>query len=117
MYEANPFFVFGRAAIDGLIVLVGTIVAMQKYATFRRRWYWLLLVAAVGYCLLSPFIYMAITSYGISLADAFLLRNLHAGSWHVAEAYSMLIGVVLGGLVGFSLSQWLSKKRRADKTK
>jgi hypothetical protein len=117
MHDLSPFVVFGRAAIYGLIFLVGTIVAIQKYSAFRRRWYWLLLITAFGYCLLSPFVYMWITSYRISLADAFLLRSLHAGSWRVAEAYSVLIGVVLGGLIGLLLSQGSGRKGHADKDK
>jgi len=114
MYDSSEFFVFGRAAIYGLIFLVGTIVVIQKSSAFRRRWYWWLLIASFGYYILSPFIYMWITSYRISLADAVFLRELHAGSWRVAEAYSVFIGVLLGGLIGMPLSRWLDRKRSRE---
>jgi hypothetical protein len=116
MYDSSAFLVLGRAAIYGLVFLVGTIVAIQKSSAFRRRWYWWLLIAAFGYCLLSPFIYMWITSYRISLADAVFLRELHAGSWRVAEAYCVFIGVVLGGLIGIPWSHWLDRKRSRQQT-
>jgi hypothetical protein len=115
MCDSSSFFVFGTAAIHGLIFFVGTIIAIQKSSRFRRRWYWWLVIGAVGYCLISPFIYMWITSYKISLADAVFLRNFHAGSWRVAEAYFVFVGVVVGGLIGIPLSRWSARRSRANK--
>jgi glucan phosphoethanolaminetransferase (alkaline phosphatase superfamily) len=115
MYDWYAYFVFGEAAFSGLLFLVCTIVAIQKSSAFRRRWYWWLLTSAFGYCLLSPFIFMWTTPYQISVADAFFLRNLHAGSRRVAEGYSVFIGVVLGGLIGIALSRWLARRGRARK--
>lgn len=49
--------------------------------------------------LLMPFAYMAMTSYNISYTDALLLRDLHAGSWRVAEGYAVVAGVGIAGLI------------------
>lgn len=98
----HPFLldlVIGKAALLGLLALVAIILAFQSQS-FRRR-YWWVLAAAVCYALLMPFAYMWIGPYHISLADAFFLRVLHAGSWLVSGGYAMLAGVVIGGVVGF----------------
>ena len=115
MLDSNVFFTFGRAAIYGLIVLVGSTVAIRQSLVFRRRWYWWMLTIAFGNCLLRPFIYMWTTSYKVSLADAVLMRTFHAGSWRVVEGYSVFVGLAVGGLIGFGLLRRLDKSGRADR--
>jgi hypothetical protein len=109
MFDPNAFFTFGRAAIYGLIALLGSTVAIRQSATFRRRWYWWILLIAIGNALLAAFVYIWMTSYSVSLADAALLWTYHAGSWRVAERYSIVIGVAVSGLIGFRLSRRLKR--------
>src|SRR5260221_13979220 len=96
---------FGAAAFSGSIILVGTIVLLQRSLAFRRRWYWCLLVGAAAYCVLSPFLYMWTTAYPISYTDALLLKALHVGSRRVAESYFIFIGVEVCGVIGLALSR------------
>jgi hypothetical protein len=95
MPESLLNFVLTRAAFSGLLALVGTVIALRQSARFRRSGYWWWLGGAFCIALVMPFAYMAITSYNISYTDAVLLRQLHAGSWRVAEGYAMFGGVLI----------------------
>ena len=105
MPESKIFLTFGFAVIYGLVVLVGSIIAIQRSMIFKRRWFWWLLFIAFANCFLQPFVYMWMTSYNVSFMDAVLMRTFYAGSWHVAEGYAVFLGLAVGGLIGFGLSK------------
>ena len=106
MLEPDPlliFVTFGRAVTSGVIFLTGSIYGIRRSDTFRRRWYWWVLGFSFAVALLGPFFYVWMTPY-VTIQDAILLRApLRAGSWHVAEGYSILVGTAAGGLIGFGL--------------
>ena len=103
MFESVLLLTVGRAVVAGTVFLVGSIVAIRRSVTFRRRWYWWLLAFSLAEALLGPFFYIWITSYDVTLQDAILLRTFHAGSWHVAEGYCIFLGTAAGGLIGFGM--------------
>lgn len=114
MVDSSVFFTFGQAAIYGLIALVGSIVGLRQLPVFRRSLYWWLLAIAFCNSLLQPFVYMWMTSYTVSLADAVLMRTFHAGSWLVAEGYSVFLGLAVGGLIGFGFGRRLDTTDPSD---
>jgi hypothetical protein len=97
--DSGLLFILGRAAFFGLLTLAGTLIALRQSAKFRRNGYWWWLGGAICMALLMPFVYVAMTSYNISYTDALLLRDLHAGSWRVADAYAIVAGVATAGLI------------------
>jgi hypothetical protein len=98
--EPHTFFDVVRAAFYGVLALLGTLVALHQSPKFRHRGYWLWFSGALCWALVAPFAYMWIQSFNISFADAVLLRHPRAGSWRVAEAYGVVAGVSIGGLIG-----------------
>jgi hypothetical protein len=111
----TTLFTLGGAAIFGLTALGGSIVGIRKSITFRRKWYWRLLALAFASCLLAPFVYRSVALYNVSLADAFLLRSIHAGAWRVAEAYGAFLGLALGGLVELCRTRLSRSSRTVDR--
>src|ERR1700675_4930958 len=93
------WLLFSKAAVYGLMALVGTLVALRQSARFRRRGYWWCLAGAVCMAFTMPLGYMWMQSNNISFTDALLLRQVRAGSWLVAEGYAILAGTAIAGLV------------------
>lgn len=102
--SAFEFFVtFALASVYGVIVCICTALGIVRSRKFRGNWYWWLLSLAFMYAVAAPLAYRWINrDFSISLRDAFLPRTFHFGIWLVAQGYVVLIGVLVGGLVGFA---------------
>jgi len=78
---------------------ISVVILARRERTFLSTSYWRWVVVGVALGLVGPIFMRWGSPSNISLADAFLLRNL-GGSWgKVLIAYSMLAGVLLGGFV------------------
>src|SRR5882672_3383101 len=99
MSYSDYVWTFGQAAIVGLIALIGSIVLLRRSESFKKRGYFQFLTITFLNALASPFIYIWMTSYDISLADAVLMKTFYAGSWLVAEGYFLFAGMAVGGII------------------
>src|SRR4029077_2857411 len=97
------------AVFYGLVLFVVTLIVLQQSIQFRRRGYWWCLAAAACIALTMPLGYTWIQSNSISITDAFLLRQLRAGSWQVARGYAIFAGIAIAGLIYFLIQRLPSR--------
>lgn len=91
----------------GVIFFIGSAiypVAQARWGTaFSWKTYTKWLVLAVAMSALAAPMYFIASPINISLADAYMLRQLHVGWRHVFVAYCFLAGILLGGLIAWAM--------------
>jgi hypothetical protein len=78
---------------------IGVVVVARRERVFLSTTYRNWIVITVVLSLVGPILVHWGSPSNVSLADAFFLRNVGAGWGTVLIAYSMLAGVLLGGLI------------------
>jgi len=110
MSHTEYLLTFVRGIFYGLLFLGGSALGICRSKAFRARWYWWLVLFAAINCIIRPFVYIWVNPSPISIREAFLMQTHQFGVWRVAEGYFVLIGVLVGGLIGFAYRQLSSRE-------